>query len=104
MSGFEQRRQDLVACGCDGRHHAVGPDGDDVFGLREGYGLRAERAAAIGVHRLHDVADEAAILRPAWHEAGGLVATPHDRVSRALDFFNVVAISQGLVAGKIDHF
>ena len=63
----------------------------------------AERAAAVGVHRLDDVADEGLVLRPVGREAGRLVAAPDDDVGGALDLLDLVAVDHPLVAGEVDH-
>ena len=84
-------------------HHPVGTDRNDMFGIGQPHHLLAEGAGAIGHHCLHDIADEAAVLRTRRDETRCLVAAPDDDVGGALDLLDLVTIAQCLVAGEIDH-
>ena len=64
---------------------------------------RPEPARGVGLHRLHDVADEREILRPLGREARLLVAAPDDHVGGRLDLGDLVAVDLLLVAGEIEH-
>ena len=92
-----------VPCGGDRRHHPVRADGNHAVPLGEPNRLLAQRAARVRRHRLHDVADEALVLRASGHEAGPFVAAPHHDVRRRLDFGDLVAIDHLAIAGKIEH-
>ena len=85
-------------------HHAIGTDGDEVFGVFQRHRLRTQSTGAVRRHGLHDVADEGAVLRAGGvdREAGGFVAAPDDGVGGVLDFLDFVAVANGFVAGEVN--
>ena len=89
--------------GGDRRHHPVRADGDHAIAFHERNRLLPQRAACVRRHRLHDVADEALVLRAPRHEAGAFVAAPHHEVRRRFDFGDLVAINHLAIAGKVEH-
>ena len=64
---------------------------------------RAELARLIREHRLHDVAAEVGILRPAWRDGRAGVGAPDHLIGRRLDLLALEEILALLVAGEIDH-
>ena len=68
-----------------------------------GIGCAPSSPAAYAAHRLHDVADERAVLRPVGDESRRLVAAPDDDVGRGLDLRHLVAVDHLLVAGEVEH-
>jgi hypothetical protein len=60
----------------------------------------AQLACRIGEHSLHDIADEALVLRSAWNESGRLVAAPDDEVGRRFDIGDLVAVDHVPITGK----
>ena len=95
VARLQVRRQHAVPRRADRLHHAVRADDDQVLRVRQRHRRRAQPAGAVGRHRLHDVADEAAVLRPVGvgGEAGRLVAAPDDDVGGALDLRHLVAVA-----------
>jgi len=80
-----------------------GADGNDLVDLLKRNVSRPERARAVGVDRLNDIADKGQIPRASRGEARRLVAAPDELVGGALDVFDPVAVGNGLVAGEIEH-
>ena len=103
VARLQERLQHLVAGASDGRHHAVGADGDDAVDLAEVDRFLAQLALLIAQDGVDDVADMAAVLRPPRLEAGRLVAGPHHDVGRGLDLRHLVAVLHALVAGEVEH-
>ena len=103
VAGLEKRLQQVVAGTRHRRHHAVRADRHDAVGRAERNGLLTEGAARIGMHALHDVANEGPVLRTVRGEAGLLVAAPDDHVCCRLDLSNLVAVGHVLVAREIEH-
>ncbi len=58
--------------------------------------------ARVCVHRLHDVADHAAVLRPARRDGRPLVDAPHHEVAGVLDGAALEQVAGPLVAGEVD--
>ena len=102
-SGLEMRRQHRVAGRADRGHHPVRADGDHAVAGGERHRLLAERARRVGDHRLHDVADERAVLRPRGGKSRRLVAAPDDRVGSGFDLGDLVPVDPLLVPGEIQH-
>ena len=75
---------------------------DSVDLLQRNVGL-PKSARAVGVDRLHDIADKGEVLRAAGSETRRLVAAPDDLVGGALDVGDPVAVGNGLVTGEIEH-
>src|SRR5689334_5882476 len=96
-------RQDAVTGALHRRHHAIRADRDDAVDRAERYGGLAELPRAIGIDRLHDIADEARIAGARGGEAGRLVAAPDHDIGGFLDLVLLVAILHALVAGEIEH-
>lgn len=65
--------------------------------------MRIQPADRVGIHGLHDIADEGAVLRAAGFESRLFVAAPDDDVGGVFDFLDLVAIDDLLVAGEIEH-
>src|SRR5262249_7660606 len=86
----------------DGGHHAGGAALADGAARRQWERDRPQRAPAIGLDRLDDVADKSEVLRPARKKARRLVAAPHDAVGGVLDLLDLVSVLQEFVAGEIE--
>ncbi len=81
VARVEQRREHAVACLAHRVHHAVAADGDDARDLLERDRRRpAQRAGAVCLHRLHDVAAEVPVLRAARLDGRPDVGAPDDLV------------------------
>ena len=80
-----------------------GADRNDSVDLLQRNVSRPERARAVGVDRLNDIADKGQIPRAARGEARRLVGAPDDLVGGTLDVFDPVAVGNGLVAGEVEH-
>ena len=96
--------QHLVTGARHGRHHAIRTDGDDAVCVFQRYGLHAEVADRIGVHALHDVADEGLVLRACRRKTRLVVTAPHHYVGRSFDLLDLVAVDHLLVAREVQHF
>src|SRR5580704_3154838 len=86
----------------DSGHHSVRADRDDAVNRRERDLNQSQRAPAIGLDRLDDVADKGEVLRAARCKPRRLVAAPHDAVGGVLDLLDLVAVLHELVASEIE--
>ena len=100
---LHMRLEHVVACARHRRHHAVRADDDEAVGVLQADRGWAKPARGIGLHGLHDIADEAQILWPAGREAGQFIAAPDDDVGRRLDVLHLVAVDDFFVAGEVEH-